>query len=75
MVAAALRPGQVDAVVCRGGRPDLAVAWLDLLVYQGQEASDTVKALVTRFDKLANQAMGPISKQAAGGTNASWQQS
>lgn len=29
LVAAALRPGQVDAVVCRGGRPDLASSWLD----------------------------------------------
>lgn len=29
LVAAARRPGRVDAVVSRGGRPDLAVDWLD----------------------------------------------
>ncbi len=44
LVAAALRPGQVDAVVCRGGRPDLALAWLDqveaatLLIVGGADA-------------------------------------
>lgn len=44
LVAAARRPAQVDAVVCRGGRPDLAAGWLDqveaatLLIVGGADA-------------------------------------